>query len=132
VASLQPVVEPVPTAVAEEVAEPPADQVDVEVAEVLPPERPWTPPNHCSALDGMIGWFYAGEASPGTQGGTILMPNDVNVRLEAPQRSNGWSARTEVRCVLLEGDVIELSHEPVAISEDSYWVPLYGGDLISG
>lgn len=86
---------------------------------------------HCTlAKDGaLIGYWYAGKTAPGSRGEVITMGYSVHVRVAYPDASNGYNARTPVRCVLRKGDRVKLSADPVLVPGDRYWVPLYSGDV---
>ncbi len=84
----------------------------------------------CRAGQGeLIGYWYAGADAPGAAGATISVPVTVNVRADYPDEHNRFNARADVQCVLLEGDRLTLTADPIRVPGQRYWVPLYGGDL---
>ncbi|MDG1484549.1 MAG: hypothetical protein P8R54_33490 [Myxococcota bacterium] len=84
----------------------------------------------CRAGEGeLIGYWYAGADAPGAAGATISVPVTVNVRADYPDEHNRFNARADVQCVLLEGDRLTLTVDPIRVPGQRYWVPLYGGDL---
>jgi len=119
---------------------PPIQEVEPEVIESAPqtvePEVVAAAPASTSrrgrcraAKDELIGYWYAGEASPGSAGSTIEVPVTVNVRADYPDTHSNFNARADVRCVLIEGDRLVLSVDPIRVPGKRYWVPLYGRDL---
>ncbi len=79
--------------------------------------------------DEQIGWWYAGTQRPGQAGDVIELAAGVNVRAYPPSASNHFDSRGPVRCVLPEGARIRLTADALSVPKDSWWVPLYGGDL---
>ena len=77
----------------------------------------------------VVGYWYAGETPPGTEGELVTMPHAVNVRATFPHDSNGYDASGTVTCVLEEGDRVRLSKAPVRVAGGAWWVPLVTGDL---
>ncbi len=108
----------------------------VAVATTVAPDRAVTasPANHhgrCTqAGGGLVGYWWAGEESPGHMGDVISVPRDLNVRAWAPSVSNGFDTRGDVRCTLGAGDRIRLSAEPLDVPGGAVWVPLNSGDLV--
>lgn len=102
-------------------------------AEELGPTDP-TPAHYsgrCSTPDGgLVGYWYAGEASPGHAGQTIEMSRSVYVRADYPDTHNGYAHDAAVRCSLVEGDTVRLSADPILVPGDRYWVPIHSGDLV--
>jgi hypothetical protein len=78
----------------------------------------------------VIGYWYSGENAVGQQGDTVTIAQTVNVRAEYPSFRNEYSPRTPVQCVLFEGEQIKLSHPPILVAGDRYWIPVTGRDLI--
>ena len=86
----------------------------------------------CTAEEGeVVGYWYAGEQLPGTQGSTVTLTHAVNVRADYPDVHNRFDARSTVTCVLQEGDVVRLSSAAVKVPGNAYWIPLISGDLAS-
>jgi hypothetical protein len=77
-----------------------------------------------------IGYWYAGDASPGAVGQTVTVEIGVNVRADYPDVHNNFDKRTKVRCILKRGDKVKLTAAPILVPGDRFWVPLYHGDLI--
>jgi hypothetical protein len=121
-----------PEEVAVALAEPPV-QTPARVRPAPTPIEP-DPANHdgrCTIPDdGVVGYWYAGEAAPGEAGEVVVVPHSVNVRADYPDRHNSYDSRAAVRCQLASGDRIQLTAEPILVPGDRYWVPLYNGDLI--
>jgi hypothetical protein len=85
----------------------------------------------CAAQPGeIIGYWHAGETSPGAAGDLLEMPHARNVRADYPDVHNRFNARAEVQCQLSLGDRVRLSRAPIRVPGDHYWVPLVHGDLI--
>ena len=128
----EPAVEAEPIPVADEGT---ADPVPPRASSRAPNASSTGPANHsgrCTqAGGGLIGYWYAGTSSPGSQGDVITVPRDMNVRAWVPSISNDFDARGPVRCVLVGGDRVRLTHAPVPVPVDSFWVPLYSGDIVS-
>ena len=88
----------------------------------------------CMASEGegeLVGYWYAGEEPPGTQGCTVTLGHAVNVRVDYPDVHNRFDARSTVTCVLQEGDVVRLTAAAVKVPGNAYWIPLISGDLAS-
>jgi len=113
-------------------ANPPAPE---KPAATAAPARPDPAPaatsrGRCRAgKDELVGYWYAGKDAPGSAGETIVAANTTNVRADYPDEHNSFNARAPVRCLLLEGDQLTLTADPIAVPGDRYWVPLYGGDI---
>lgn len=89
-----------------------------------------TSPPGCEGAAGTVaGWWYAGTSAPGVQGATITMDRSARVRADYPRRDNGWLATARERCVLPAGARVTLSHAPVHVEGDRWWVPFASGDL---
>ena len=117
---------------AEEVPAPEPAGSDVEEPELAPSPFAASAPltGRCRAKDGaLIGYWYAGALTPGAIGAEVEIPVTVNVRADFPDVHNNFDARAPVRCVLLKGERVMLSGEPIQVPGDRYWVPLHGGDL---
>lgn len=85
----------------------------------------------CTTADqGIVGYWYAGDAAPGARGATITIDAWVNVRADYPDTHNGFEKRAPVRCALRPGDRVKLSAAPILVPGDRYWVPLRSGDLL--
>jgi hypothetical protein len=80
---------------------------------------------------GLIGFWYAGRNNPGGVGDVVTVPRDMNVRAHVPSLSNDFDSRGPVRCVLVQGDRVRLTHAPVPVPVDAFWVPLYSGDVVA-
>ena len=80
----------------------------------------------------LAGYWYAGAEPPGAKGDTIVVETTANVRVDYPDTHNDYDARARVRCLIVAGDHITLSADPIAVPGERYWVPLYGGDLRQG
>ena len=78
-----------------------------------------------------IGYWYAGDESPGAMGQTITVALGVNVRADYPDVHNNFDKRTKVRCILKRGDKVKLTAAPILVPGDRFWVPLYHGDLVT-
>ncbi len=77
----------------------------------------------------VVGWWYAGERSPGAAGEAVSVPRTLNVRAEFPSFRNDYDARTAVKCILVEGTTLVLHAEPEKVPPGHYWVPLTAADL---
>lgn len=125
--------------VEDEPAEPPADAPiaattphTADSAPVVASARPANDSGRCTLSGGgLIGYWYAGTESPGTVGQTLTVDSAMNVRGHVPSVSNHFDARGPIRCVLVKGDRVRLSHAPVPVPVGSFWVPLYSGDVVS-
>lgn len=85
--------------------------------------------NACDALSGeVIGWWYAGTRSPGAVGATVTLDRDARVRADHPSEANHFNAGLPERCVLARGTRQRLSHAPLNVSGDHWWVPYSPGD----
>lgn len=109
-------------------APPPAERTPAAAAPPAPSPRSRS--TSCKGPPGeIVGWWYAGTTSPGTQGATIALPSSVNVREDYPRRDNGYAMRGRVLCWLPAGTSQRLSSAPVDIGQGHWWVPVAGGDL---
>lgn len=79
----------------------------------------------------LIGYWYAGPQPPGHAGEVVVVPHSVNVRADYPDTHNHFDARAPVRCVLGAGARVRLSREPIPVPRESWWVPLFSGDVLS-
>ncbi len=114
--------------------EPPVEVAAVPTPPVVPavsnPRRPLTA-DHCARVGAEVsGYWYVGAEMPGAVGDVIVVPHDVYVRAEVPGAANGYDTRTEVRCVLYEGDRVRLSVKPVLVPADAWWVGTSGSDVV--
>ena len=81
---------------------------------------------NCRGQEGeLVGYWYAGSASPGKKGDIITIPRDLNVRADYPDSHNNYDRRTPIRCTLGVGKKLELTADPIAVPGDAYWVPLH-------
>jgi len=81
---------------------------------------------NCRGQEGeLVGYWYAGSASPGKKGDIITVPRDLNVRADYPDAHNNYDRRTPIRCTLGVGKKLELTADPIAVPGDAYWVPLH-------
>ncbi len=133
--ALAPVAAPEEEGVADDWREPVAQAEPVLTAETTPVVRTVQPANahgRCTLQSGgLIGYWYAGRANPGRVGDVVTVPRDMNVRAHVPSLSNNFDSRGPVRCVLVEGDRVRLTHAPVPVPVDAFWVPLYSGDVVA-
>ena len=83
------------------------------------------------AKEEIVGYWYAGDATPGEAGQVIDIGRAVNVRVDYPRFNNGYSSRTDIVCWLQSGDKVRLTQAPIYVEGDVYWVPLVAGDLIA-
>ncbi len=83
------------------------------------------------AKEEIVGYWYAGDATPGEAGQVIDIGRAVNVRVDYPRFKNGYSSRTDIVCWLQSGDKVRLTQAPIYVEGDVYWVPLVAGDLIA-
>ena len=91
------------------------------------------PNARCAGNSGdLVGYWYAGTKKPGKHGQRIVLDRTVNVRVDYPDVHNGFEKRSQVRCVLVEGDVVKLAKAPVRVPGDAYWVPLVAGSVKPG
>lgn len=89
-----------------------------------------SPPGGCEGpADQILGYAYAGESSPGRVGQVWTAPQTVNVRAEYPSLQNDFSPRTQVVCLLIQGSLVTLEHEPIQVPGDAYWVPIAGSSV---
>ena len=77
-----------------------------------------------------IGYWYAGDTSPGLQGEVVTVELGVNVRQDCPGLHNDFDKRSKVRCILKRGDKVKLTAAPILVPGDRFWVPLFHGDLV--
>lgn len=144
VATVLPVVAPSPPAPPVEAPDddavadaPPADEAAV--PEPLPEANFATPsdetqpallPEGCrGALGTVVGYWYAGEESPGRAGTPLTLDKAIRVRKDFPRAENNWSKDAEVRCVVPPGAHLRLSGDPVSVQGGGWWVPLGADDL---
>ena len=86
----------------------------------------------CNTSSGeIVGYWYAGSQAPGAPGQTVTVGHAINVRADYPDVHNNFDARSNITCVLQEGDVVRLSRDPILVPADRYWIPLVSGDLVS-
>lgn len=84
---------------------------------------------HCSGSPGdVVGYWYAGESSPGSQGATITLTRDARIRADYPHAENHHNARAPEKCVLQAGMSVNLSQAPIDASRGHWWVPYAVGD----
>ena len=83
------------------------------------------------AKEEIVGYWYAGDATPGEAGQVIDIGRAVNDRVDYPRFKNGYSSRTDIVCWLQSGDKVRLTQAPIYVEGDVYWVPLVAGDLIA-
>lgn len=108
-----------------------ADAPQAGIAEEAPEITP-EPLTPCTDLDqGVVAYWYAGPASPGTAGDQIEIDSWINVRQELPTYGNDWNTKSSVQCVLRPGDVVTLHMEPEYVPRDSYWIPMRAQDVSS-
>jgi hypothetical protein len=127
-----------PVGTAEEVEAPavvepprPAHAPAVASSSSATPRRDRDTDPRCAGTPGqLIGYWFSGSHRPGGAGDVITMSTSMNVRAYHPSPENHFSLGGRVNCVLAAGDRIRLSADPVHVPRDSYWVPLYGGDLL--
>ena len=80
----------------------------------------------CSGPVGqLVGYWYAGRASPGKKGERITVPRDLNVRADYPDHHNNYNRRAKIRCTLGVGQSLVLTADPILVPGDAYWVPLH-------
>ena len=106
-----------------------APKAEVAAPPVAPP--PAALADHpCARAGGdVVGWWYAGDRSPGRAGDLVVMARDANVRAAPPGEDNRFDARTRIRCVLHVGDRLRLSLDPRLVPPGAYWVPVRAQDL---
>jgi hypothetical protein len=71
-----------------------------------------------------VGYWYAGQSSPGAQGETITLDRDARVRADYPRRENHHDAASPERCVLARGTRFVLTRAPIDASNGHWWVPV--------
>lgn len=76
----------------------------------------------------IVGWWYSGATSPGSQGATFTLDRDARVRADYPRTENHNDPHAPERCVLPRGGQYTLSHAPVEASPGHWWVPYAVGD----
>ena len=82
----------------------------------------------CQGAPGqVVGYWYAGNSSPGTVGQTITLARDARVRVDYPRAANGHNAAARELCVLSRGTQMTLSLAPIDASRGHWWVPVVGG-----
>ena len=129
-------VETKPVEVADVVAEPAVSQGPAYTRTHTPPEdRPTGPAwrnGRCTydKSSDFIGYWYAGEDSPGLKGEVVTVDLGVNVRQDYPGLHNEFDKRSKVRCILKRGDKVKLTAAPILVPGDRFWVPLFHGDLV--
>ena len=86
------------------------------------------PRSSCNGPAGeVVGYWYAGTASPGSLGETITLGRDARVRADYPRQANGHNAATQEVCVLTRGTQMKLLAAPIDASKGHWWVPVVGG-----
>lgn len=121
---------------AEVVVEPAVPQGPAYTRSHTPPEERPTGPawrnGRCTydKASDFIGYWYAGETSPGLKGEVVTVQLGVNVRQDYPGLHNDFNKRSKVRCILKRGDKVKLTAAPILVPGDRFWVPLFHGDLV--
>ena len=80
--------------------------------------------------EGLVGYWYGGEGDPAKIGEEIVLSRDLNVRADYPDSHNRHNRHAEVLCVLLKGQRVRLSRDPIGVSKGHHWVPLAGSDVL--
>ncbi len=84
-------------------------------------------PSRCS-IEGSgerIGYWYAGAEPPEVDNGWTVIPRGTNVRVDYPEKHNGYNAKSPVSCVLFANMRVPVKEDPILVAGDKYWVPLY-------
>ncbi len=84
-------------------------------------------PTRCS-IEGSgerIGYWYAGAEPPEIDNGWTVIPHGTNVRIDYPEKHNGYNAKSPVSCVLFANMRVPVKEDPILVAGDRYWVPLY-------
>jgi hypothetical protein len=132
-------VQPEPVPVPEPAPEPEPAPVPepVPVPEPAPAVAPKPTPKpagavlRCEGPPGeVIGYWYAGETSPGGVGADYTVDGGLNVRVDYPDVHNDFDARSALVCTLGHGWRLRLGHEPIAVPGGAYWVPLASDDIV--
>lgn len=132
-----PVPAPVPAAVPAPGAPPPVsfeDQLrgvpEVAVPAPAPSGPAGEPDGPCPGTrDAVVGYAWAGEASPGDKGDFWELDRHVNVRADFPKAENKWNSRAKTVCVIPPGAAIELVEGVMAIRGGAFWVPVVAGHI---
>jgi hypothetical protein len=89
-------------------------------------------PLRCEGPAGeVIGYWYAGETSPGSAGASYTVDGGINVRADYPDVHNDFDARADLVCTLGHGWRLKLGRDPIAVPGGAYWVPLAPDDIVS-
>jgi len=73
----------------------------------------------------VVGYAYAGSATPSVAGGRWSVPQDVNVRAWYPTAENSYDTTGPVVCVLTSGSTV-LAGDPISVAGGAFWVPVKG------
>ncbi len=124
-------------------------ELDLEELAVVPPAVPAISPSpearvspkarvhsgaplRCEGEPGaIIGYWYAGETSPGSVGSHYTVDGGINVRASYPSSDNGYDSRSALVCTLGHSWELRLGHEPVFVTGGAYWVPLSPDDIVA-
>ncbi len=79
----------------------------------------------------ILGYWYAGEDSPGGVGASYTVDGGLNLRATYPSPANGFSPRGELVCTLGHGWVLRIGAEPIFVRGGAWWVPLTPEDIVS-
>jgi hypothetical protein len=117
---------PSPAATPPPTATPPtATPPTTAVTATTPTER--APRPGCKGPAGeVVGYYYAGTASPGSAGDTITLARDARVRADYPRAENHHNAAAREVCVLTRGTRLTLAQAPIDASKGHFWVPVTG------
>jgi len=105
---------------------------EIELPASTPAPVPGTPGSRgrCSGEPGeVVGYWFAGEQSPGAVGETYTVDGGINVRADYPSSKNGFQLAPAV-CALGHGWSVRIGLEPIFISGGAYWVPLRADDIM--
>lgn len=72
----------------------------------------------------IIGYWYAGATEPEITNGWTTVTYGRNVRIDYPEKHNGYNARTPVTCVLFDNMAVPVQDAPILVAGGKYWVPL--------
>lgn len=105
------------------------------LAQTLAVAAPEAPATRSSGLcpgeiGAVVGYYYAGHASPGTLGAVVTLAGGARVRSDYPDVHNRFDAAAPVTCVLPPGTRLRLDAAPLAVPGQAFWVPVLAGSIL--
>jgi hypothetical protein len=105
---------------------PPPDEVPDEPPSVAPSPTAVPSTGGCKGPAGqVVGYAYAGSATPSITGGRWSVAQDVNVRAWYPTAENSYDTTGPVVCVLTSGSTVAAG-DPISVAGGAFWVPVKG------